>query len=334
MGFLGALLSIVGGIFGGPIGAAAGGAIGGLASGGGIQGAVTGGLGGYLGGAFGGGLGDVAGGAIGNSLGGGLAAGADGLGAIAGGFGASGGEFNGGGGYGGNYNFAQNFSGDGGFDINDQFSGGDTIGQPQLFGSAEGLGDLASNSFHGDMTEAPGAGHADVNNSSSYIDELRKRLGLTKGGPFSTALNIGSGLYGLSQAQKLRSIASQAAATQDPFAAQRAQYGQKLNDLYANPSNVQALPGYQAGIDAVTRKMASQGYLGSGNMMAALQDYGGNAFNAEAARLSGLAGAGFAPTGGQVRVAGNVGANNLAGISLASLGYGARGLEDLAGGGR
>jgi hypothetical protein len=75
----------------------------------------------------------------------------------------------------------------------------------------------------------------------------------------------------------------------------------------------------------VERKMASQGYNGSGNMMTALQRYGGDAFNSEAARLAQLAGANFAPSGGQALLSGNVAANNLASQSLGSLGYGVAG---------
>jgi hypothetical protein len=81
------------------------------------------------------------------------------------------------------------------------------------------------------------------------------------------------------------------------------------------------MPGYKAGETAVQRSMMAQGYGGSGNMMAALQEYGGNAFNQEAARLSSLAGSQFPPTGGNTLMAGNIAANDLASKSLASMGY-------------
>lgn len=69
--------------------------------------------------------------------------------------------------------------------------------------------------------------------------------------------------------------------------------GQLLSSLYGlqqsnqlrkqagppNPADLQKMPGYQAGLDAVQRSMASQGYQGSGNMMAALQKYGGDAYS-------------------------------------------------------
>ena len=38
------------------------------------------------------------------------------------------------------------------------------------------------------------------------------------------------------------------------------------------------MPGYEAGLEAIQRSMAAQGYQGSGNMMAALQQYGTNAY--------------------------------------------------------
>lgn len=46
-----------------------------------------------------------------------------------------------------------------------------------------------------------------------------------------------------------------------------------------NPADVASLPGYQAGLEAVQRSMASQGYQGSGNMATALLKYGGDAYN-------------------------------------------------------
>lgn len=220
-------------------------------------------------------------------------------------------------------------AGAGGFGEGGGFGAGDAAWESQIFGG-NNFSDVAMNAPHG-ASDPIGMPQAGSNGPMNYIDELRKRLGLTMGGPWSTGLRFASSLLGMKQSNDMRSMAAKAAAQQDPFAGQRAQYGQKLNDLYANPSNVQALPGYQAGLDAVTRKMASQGYLGSGNMMTALHDYGGNAFNAEATRLAQLAGAGFSPSGGNALIAGNTSANNLLGQSLATLGYGVRSLEDLAG---
>lgn len=45
------------------------------------------------------------------------------------------------------------------------------------------------------------------------------------------------------------------------------------------PGDITSVPGYQAGLEAVQRSLAAQGYQGSGNMMAALHKYGGDAYN-------------------------------------------------------
>ena len=64
------------------------------------------------------------------------------------------------------------------------------------------------------------------------------------------------GAYGLSQMHKLQGQAG-----------------------LPNPKDIQGIPGYQAGQDAVMRSMSAQGYQGSGNMMAAMSKYGGDFYN-------------------------------------------------------
>lgn len=64
-----------------------------------------------------------------------------------------------------------------------------------------------------------------------------------------------SGLYGYEQSRRVNKMA------QAP-----------------DPRLLPGMPGYQAGLEAVQRSLASQGYQGSGNMMAALQKYGGEAY--------------------------------------------------------
>lgn len=74
-------------------------------------------------------------------------------------------------------------------------------------------------------------------------------------------LQIGSGLYGIAAGQQQQALARQAA------------------ERFQMPTaDVTQLPGYQAGLEAVQRSLAAQGYQGSGNMMAALQNYGQNAY--------------------------------------------------------
>jgi hypothetical protein len=57
-----------------------------------------------------------------------------------------------------------------------------------------------------------------------------------------------------------------------------------------NPSGITNYPGYKAGLEAVQRAGAAQGFNGSGNMMTALADYGGKFFDQAIGRLAGLAG--------------------------------------------
>jgi len=71
---------------------------------------------------------------------------------------------------------------------------------------------------------------------------------------------------------------------------QQQQYAKQLQALMANPSSVQGLPGYQAGLQAVQRSQAAQGYQGSGNMAAALAGYGGQAYQQQLANLAQLQG--------------------------------------------
>jgi hypothetical protein len=137
-------------------------------------------------------------------------------------------------------------------------------------------------------------------------------------------LTMGSGLYGILSAQQLKKQAAQLAAQADPFAAYRPGYAAQLSALEANPSSITSTPGYTAGLQAVERSMGAQGYQGSGNMMAALANYGGNAYQQQVSQLSGLAGANLNPaSAGQLALTGSMGASSLTGQGLASLGYGA-----------
>lgn len=76
------------------------------------------------------------------------------------------------------------------------------------------------------------------------------------------------------------------------------QYASQLNNLVANPGSVQTSAGYQAalnqGLSAVQSQGAAAGLNGSGNQMAALQNYGQsfeqNSYNNQLSQLSGLYG--------------------------------------------
>lgn len=197
-------------------------------------------------------------------------------------------------------------------------AGGAYLGAPALAG-AGGAG-------FGTTSLVPGAG-----GGPSIMDIIMGGKGgaAGAGGPWSTAFALGSGLMGLNESKNMRRTAERAAELQDPFRGERGRYQAELRQLYDDPSRVERLPGYKAGLNAVERKMASQGYLGSGNMMLALHDYGGRAFDAEAQRLAVLAGGTAAPGGGNQLVEGNKASSDLMSRSLASMGYGVRGLERL-----
>lgn len=195
--------------------------------------------------------------------------------------------------------------------------------------AANGVNALGATATQGFGTEVTGPGfETGVGNAGSLgtsqgsmFDGMDFSTLLKKLGGGMNLLNIASGLYGLNRANATRQAGDDAAKRMDPFGGERAIYAQKLRDLYANPSSVQNLPGYQAGLQAVERSMAANGYLSSGNMMTALHDYGGKAFNDEASRLALLSGASFAPAGGNLSLAGRTSANDLTGKSLASLGF-------------
>lgn len=166
----------------------------------------------------------------------------------------------------------------------------------------------------------------------SILDMLKKKYGVGgEANSWVTGLNILSGLYGLKQSRDIAKAGEAAAARMDPFGAQRPQYQAQLSALMADPSRITSMPGYKAGLDAVERKMASQGYIGSGNMMAALQEYGGSFFDKEAQRLAMLAGANIAPGGGEVEANALTSAANVSSQALATLGFSAKQIAQILG---
>lgn len=125
---------------------------------------------------------------------------------------------------------------------------------------------------------------------------------------------VGTGLYGLWKARQLEKLGR-------PTGAQLGARG-NLEALMRDPSSIVNMPGYKAGEQAVTRSQAAGGYLGSGNMMAALKDFGGGFYNDTLRTMSGLA----QPTPDQMNY--NVGGAQLTGNSLQSLIYGGMGLAN------
>lgn len=176
----------------------------------------------------------------------------------------------------------------------------------------------------------PGAAADIASVAPSWLDNMMSGArGMMEGMPNMGSLgqmaSIGSGLYGMSKAEQMRQMSLEQSRRADPWGQSggRSQAGAQLQNLLSNPNSITSMPGYEAGLTAVQRKMASQGYQNSGNMMAALQNYGGNFYNNAVTQLGGLAGAGYNPAGaGQLVIQGTSSANDLAGRSMASIGYG------------
>ena len=126
-------------------------------------------------------------------------------------------------------------------------------------------------------------------------------------------------LADLTQQQSFQSknIGNTAASLADPFSGERRGYQNQLRQLMANPGQFGSSPAYQfafdQGLEALNRKAAAGGMLGSGNRLAELTKYGqgmaGQQFFNQAnllSRLSGVdssspAAAGIAYSGGMNR---------------------------------
>ena len=112
-----------------------------------------------------------------------------------------------------------------------------------------------------------------------------------------TAAVIGaaSTVYSVKQAKKQQKDAQQFANEQmeamDPFAEHRGAYADRLNALTSDPSSIENTAAYRARLQAAERAMASQGYTGSGNALAAAADAGGMVYQQELENLMALSGA-------------------------------------------
>ena len=155
-----------------------------------------------------------------------------------------------------------------------------------------------------------------VDTSGSTIQQLLSQLVGQNNSPVKGLMNLASGIYGLNQ--------SNAGNAADPFAAQRAQYQQQLQFLMQNPSSVQQLPGYQAGLDAINRSNAAQGYTGGGKAHVDLLNYGGSIYNQQLQNLMQLAGANSGSPGAAGQILSNAGQNRITNNSaaLGSIGSG------------
>ena len=110
--------------------------------------------------------------------------------------------------------------------------------------------------------------------------------------------------------QKSNEALSQAAQKQDPYGPYREQAALKLNNLMDNPNSINDTAEYKARQTAASRTMASQGYTGSGNALAAAAEAGGNSYQQAFNNLAMLSGAGVAPGQGAVQAAMGQSQNN------------------------
>lgn len=156
------------------------------------------------------------------------------------------------------------------------------------------------------LTEAT-LGAGPLSSLSSAFSNFASNLG-TKAG-LTSIFDIAKGALGVYGASQLSSLGK-------PSASSNAAGG-LLTSLIQNPSNVSQIPGYQAGLDAVQRSGAANGYLGSGNMMAALAKYGSSFWNDSVRTLSGVESAGQGNP-----LASTSAALNLLGQSVNSIGAG------------
>ncbi len=210
---------------------------------------------------------------------------------------------------------------------------------------AAGVGADVGNYYPNDNTPPPNAEPGDIGNYypndnpvPSWMDQLynkyksinsfiNKPLFSTPGGvqfgSLNSMYNIGSGLYGLYKSRQQQKLAEEMAKRADPFGQYRDQYAQQMQRLMQDPAYLQQMPGYKAGLQAVERRMAAQGYNGSGNMMAALAQYGGDFYNQTMAQLGGFAGAGVNPgNAAQLALSGSNNAASMGMQSLNRIGYG------------
>ena len=141
----------------------------------------------------------------------------------------------------------------------------------------------------------------------------------------SPIMSIGSGLYGMSQADQLRKMAAMSGKRADPWGMSggRSLADAQLQELMNNPGQVAARdPSYALRMQGAQRATAIQGQ-DSGAMSVAGANASTDWYNQRLAQLGGLAGATQNPAAGeQVSMSGQLGANDLASRSLASIGYG------------
>lgn len=168
-------------------------------------------------------------------------------------------------------------------------------------GNAAGVG------VGGTAAGATAAGGAALNGASGggWFNNFAQGLGQGTDSALSGQnllnLGVGAGIDALAADRarnQANSAADKAAGLADPFASQRPQYQAQLSNLMAHPESINQDPSYkfrfQSGQDALERSNVARGFLGSGNMLHDLQDYGQQSasqeLNNQYARLAQLSG--------------------------------------------
>lgn len=188
---------------------------------------------------------------------------------------------------------------------------------PEVASAAGGLGGLPGGGAIGPDAYYSGLGGVDgsiagsgVNNPgfNTWVKGISPDMLSKLTNIFGGADSLIKGLYSLYQSNKFAELGKGTPAQQTA--------NSQLDALLKDPSKIYTMPGWEAGLEAVQRTGAGQGYLGSGNMMIALNKYGGDFFNNTVKQLNDIA------TGGQaVQAAYNTGSANLFGQGTNSLGY-------------
>lgn len=196
----------------------------------------------------------------------------------------------------------------------------------------QGASNMLNNMGLSGAAKATGGGLGGIADSTG-LTSLAKSIGIGAGGSgpgvrqglglLSGVSSIYSGLEAQKQAKRLQEMA-QASMSTDAMDPYRAGYASQLQSLVNDPSSLEKTPGYQAGLQALQRSLAAQGFTGSGNAQAALTKYGGDAYAQQVELLRRLASGGG--TGNGTAIQGYSAGANLGGQGLASIGYGIRGL--------
>lgn len=178
--------------------------------------------------------------------------------------------------------------------------GGGAAAVPGLDSYYTGLGGVDGSLVGSGVSNTTGYGGWLKNLSPDLLKSFSNLLGGSD--------SLVKGLYALYQSKRFTDLGKGTPSQQTANA--------QLNTLLQDPNQIYKMPGWEAGLQAVQRTGAGQGYLGSGNMMVALNKYGGDFYNNTVRQLNDIA------TGGQnVQAAYTTAGADLFGQGTNSIGY-------------